>query len=39
MLVGQIRLFMVEAGKPVLRGVCEYRYDEPLPPGFGERLG
>ncbi len=38
MLVRQVKLFLVEAGKPVLRAVCEYRYDEPLPPGFGGRL-
>jgi hypothetical protein len=38
MLVRQMKLFMVEAGKPVLRALCKYRYDEPLPPGFDERL-
>jgi len=38
MLVRQIKLFMVEAGKPVLRAVCKYSYDKPLPSGFGERL-
>ncbi len=37
MLVSRLKLFMVEAGSPALRGLCDYRYDEPLPPGFGER--
>jgi hypothetical protein len=39
MLVSRLKLFMVEAGGPALRGLCDYRYDEPLPPGFGESKG
>jgi hypothetical protein len=39
MSVRRLELFTVEGGKRVLRGRCDYRYDQALPPGFGRGAG
>lgn len=37
MLVRRVELVAIDGGERLVRGRCDYRYDEPLPPGFGGR--